>query len=110
MMYQPATGRGLYDRPFELPYFSAQPFFPVGAFGQRNRIENRRALVAQDGEGAADRARRFILTVAARRVEIDARAGDERDRSFHRPHDLTERDLLGERATAGSRPWDRVRF
>ena len=65
------------------------------SFGERNRIENLRALVAKDGERAADRAGRFIVAVAAWSVEIDARAGDERNRTFHRPDDFAERDLPG---------------
>jgi hypothetical protein len=35
------------------------------------------------------------VAVAAWRVEIDAGAGNQRDRPFHRAHDLAERDQIG---------------
>src|SRR4051812_7763386 len=73
---------------------AAEALFPIGALGERNRVEHLRALVAKHREGAPDRAGRFVLAVAARRVIIDARAGHEGDRPFHRADNLAERDLV----------------
>src|SRR3954467_4925674 len=55
-------------------FAAAEPLFPPGALRERYRVQRNRALVAKDGEGAADRAGRLVVAVAARRVEIDARA------------------------------------
>src|SRR6476469_3529906 len=71
----------------------SEALLPLRAFGQRDGIEHGRALVAQDGERAADRAGRLVVAVAARRVEVDTGAGDERDRTFHGADDLAERNL-----------------
>ena len=49
--------------------------FPLRRLRQRDAVEHRGALIAQDRESAADSARRFIVTVTARRVEVDAGAG-----------------------------------
>ena len=72
---------------------AAEPLLPARALRERDRIQHGGALVAQDCEGAADRARRLVVAVAAWRVEIDAGAGHQRDRPFHRADDLAERDL-----------------
>src|SRR5439155_23680490 len=61
---------------------------------KRDRVQHCGALVAQDGERPADGARRLVLAVAARRVEVDAGAGNEGDRTLHRSHDLAERNLV----------------
>lgn len=49
-----------------------QALLPARAFGKRDRVEHGGALVAQDGEGPADRAGRLVMAVAARGIEIDA--------------------------------------
>src|SRR6187551_2060122 len=67
--------------------------FPARALGQRYRVQHGRALVAQDCERASDRAGGLVLAVAARRVEIDAGARDQRNRAFHRTDDLAERNI-----------------
>src|SRR6185503_11294154 len=64
------------------------------ALGKGDRVQHRRALVAKDRESSTNRAGRFVVAIAAWRVEIDTGAGDERDRPLHRSDDLTERDLL----------------
>ena len=53
---------------------SVTPDFPLRPLGERDGIEGRGALVAEDREGSADRARRLVMTIAARSVNIDARA------------------------------------
>src|SRR5205809_220830 len=101
-MYQPAIGRGpkrvsICSRPRALSrsFDAAEPFLPLRALRERNRIEHGRALIAQHRKSAADRAGRFVLAIAARRVKVDAGAGHQRDRPFHRADNLAERDLLG---------------
>src|SRR5436305_212170 len=99
IMYQPATGRGVKRSSIPIPLLSgisaslaaAQAFLPLSALRERNRIEHGRALVAQDREGAADGAGRFVLAIAARRIMVDACARDQRDRPFERAHHLAER-------------------
>src|SRR5690242_12463050 len=88
--YQRAIGRGV-KRSSNVPsplLVTNEALLPLGALGQRDRIQHRGALVAKDREGAADGAGRLVVAVAAWRVEIDARAGNERDRPFHRTDDL----------------------
>src|SRR5689334_11965023 len=42
-----------------------EPLLPTGAFGERNGIEHRGALVAKDRERAADRAGGLVVAIAA---------------------------------------------
>src|SRR5690349_108098 len=97
MMNQAAMGWGVKRSSVSIrsPVIPPDPLLPLRSLRERDGIQHRRALVAHDGEGAADRAGRLVLAVAARRVEIDAGAGHERDRPLHRANDLPERDLLG---------------
>src|SRR5690348_16371473 len=69
-LHQPRSGR--WESTARL-FVGAEPLFPLRALGERDGIEHGGALVAKDREGAADRAVRFVMAVAARRVEIDAR-------------------------------------
>src|SRR6476659_4112559 len=88
------SGLGVKRSSIAYPLFVAtEALLPTGAFGQRNGVEDLRALVAKDRESAADCASRLVVTIAAGRVEIHARARNERDRALHGPHDLAERNV-----------------
>src|SRR6185369_1279800 len=75
-IYQRATGR--VSNPgfmIDLPLFvRSEPLFPTRAFGERDGIEDGRALVAKDRKSAADGAGRLVVAVAAGRIIVDARA------------------------------------
>src|SRR6185369_149748 len=75
-IYQRAIGRvSSPEFMIDLPLFvRSEPLFPTRAFGERDGIEDGRALVAKDGEGAANGAGRLVVAVAARGIIIDARA------------------------------------
>src|SRR4051794_9281322 len=87
-MYQPASGRGVKRWSIPVPcrlliscsFAAAEPFLPLRALGERNRIEHGRALVAEHRERAADRAGGFVLAIATWRIKIDACAGNQRNR------------------------------
>src|SRR4051812_19505821 len=100
-MNQPASGWRAYSSFMLVPpastrlFAASEPFFPIGAFGERNGVEHRGALVAEDHESAADRASGLVVAIATGRIEVHAGAGHESDGAFHRADDLAEGDFLG---------------
>src|SRR6185503_3019718 len=102
IMYQRASGCGVKRLSIVPPlppgrrlFRDRKPLLPLRPLGERNRVQYRGALVAKNSECPANGTGGFVVAVAARRIEIDACARNERNRPFHRPDDLSEGNIFG---------------